>query len=689
MKKYIKVLSVLTVLTMFIGSVFAAENTLYKFVKNADGTYGYDQNSPVKLHNFTNEDVQIPTDFVDNKYQFRSVWIATIANLNIKNTTSEAGFKEEYNKILDLYDEWNMNAMIFQVSPLLDAFYPSQINPWSEFLVGESNGSNVVGKQGTDPGWDPLAWMVEETHKQGLEYHAWFNPYRVTNTKYSTASWQTRLGKTTAEIDLMSDQDLIAALNTAGILADDNYAVLHPDQVYRFDQKLYLDPGIPEVRQRVVDTITEVIENYDVDAIHFDDYFYPYRVGDLYFGTANEDRQTFEDYGLTNGYADTVDGIEKWRRDNVTALVEDVKAAITAENQENHRAVQFGISPFGIWEHQQNDPRGSNTPTSSSMSYSTSIYADTYKWVKEEIVDYINPQIYWSFDQGAAPYGELTKWWASVVEGTNVDLYIGHANYKHVNNGGWEAAWMNPEEIINQLKFNQMYPEITGSVFFSYNDLLKTEITASTEPKYQAKNDAIDLLKEHFGEYQTIIPRKKWLDAIAPEAPQEVTITEDNQIVWKDTSTNDSRYYVVYRIPKTNVKMDVDAKEAIKDPRNIVKKVWRDGDSQTFIDDIEDMENYTYIITALDAAHNESVPVVAQVENTPNPGPNPEPTPEPKPEPTPKPEQPKGTVSNNQNTTTKPKTGQNDNSVMYMALTTSSIVALFALKNYKKRKESN
>lgn len=659
MKKYIKFIIILTMFVSLMVPVLAEQNTLYKFVNKGNGTYGYDQTIPVKLHKFTSEGVEIPAELTTNKYQFRSAWIATIGNLNIKNTTSQDEFKTEYNQILDTYEEWNMNALIFQVRPLLDAFYPSQINPWSEFVTGQSNGSNIVGQQGIDPGWDPLAWMVEETHKRGLEYHAWFNPYRVTNTKYSTASWLTRLGKTKAEVDAMSNEELVAALNAVGILADNNYAVLNPGHVYRFEEKLYLDPGIPAVREHIIETIKEVITNYDVDAIHFDDYFYPYRVDNIYFGDAGEDRETFETFGT--GYPDTVEGIEAWRRDNVTALVAGVKAAIDEENQANHKAIQFGISPFGIWEHKEYNALGSNTPTSSSETYSKSIYADTYKWVKEEMIDYISPQIYWSFDQEAAPYGELAKWWSSVVEGTHVDLYIGHANYKHVNNGGWEAAWMNPEEVLNQLKFNQLYPQITGSIFFSYNDIIKSDLSVLTDPKYKAKNDAIDLLKEEYNKYQTIIPAKTWIDNIAPEAPTAVTRVTDNEISWCDSEDNDSRYYVVYRV-LTPSDGTVDVVQATSEPRNIVQKVWREGDTQSFIDNVDSAADYTYIVVALDAAHNESTPVIAQVEEVTEPTPTPEPKPELKPE-----------IKSTDKTTSNPKTGYNDWCEVYISLILLSV----------------
>lgn len=687
MKKYFSMLVLFVIVSSLMVPVFAAQSILFKFVYNAvEGTYGYDLETPVRLHNFTTEEVMIPDDFIDNKYQFRSAWVATIHNLHIRNTTSKEEFQGEYNKILDTYEDWNMNAMIFQIRPLLDAFYPSQFNPWSEFATGQLVGNSVVGQQGVDPGWDPLSWMVEETHKRGLEYHAWFNPYRVTNTRYGTVSWLARLGMSVEEVDALSNKELVLALNKVGILADNNYAVLNPEHVQRFDQKLFLDPAVPEVRQHVVDTIVEVIENYDVDAIHFDDYFYPYASNNRYFGELGEDRESFELYGLPNGYADTVEGIEAWRRDNVTALISDVGNAITAENQKNNRAIQFGISPFGIWEHNANDARGSFTPTGSSQTYSRSVFADTYKWVQEEMIDYISPQIYWSFDQGAAPYGELTRWWSSVVEDKNVDLYIGHANYKHIQNGAWEDAWMNPEEIVNQLKYNQLYPQVNGSIFFSYNDIVTSDLSLypGNEAVHQAKNQSINLLKEHYQQYHTVIPSKPWLNDTAPIAPMEVSKVNDNQITWKDSVDNISRYYLVYRVHTPNGET-IAIENVISNPRNIVARVWRDGETHYFEDNIENPEEYTYIITAFDAAHNESTPVIAREETiiAPSPETEFEPTPilVPKPEP--------NDILNPEPVTpihvNTPNTAYGDHAVLFVTLFGISVMILYLMKkSYKK-----
>lgn len=588
---------------LFPNTVLAENQQLYKYIKNPDGSYGYNQSSPVPLYNGSSELIQIPSEYQQPKNQFRSSWVATINNLNIAKPSSEADFKANYTKILSDFSDWNMNAMIFQVRPLLDAYYPSELNPWSEFLSGS---------QGADPGYDPLAWMVETTHQAGMEYHAWFNPYRVTNTKLSTQSILTKTGLTKEEILSLSIPEQITALHNAGILAATNYAVEHPENVLIFDEKLFLNPGIPAVRDYVVASIAEVVQNYDVDAIHFDDYFYPYRITvdgvNVLFGEKGEDDATFAEFGA--GYT----SIDDWRRDNITSLVEGIKQVIDVHNQQNQKAVQFGISPFGIWEHKANDNRGSNTPTGSSQSYSTSIYADTYKWIKEETLDYVIPQIYWSFDQSAAPYGELTKWWNDVAEGSKTQIYVGHANYKHISNGGWDASWMNPEEIPNQMRFNQTLPNISGSSLFSYNDISLSNVESlppDQQERHRAKNASIEQLKTTYFNLPALLPAKPWLTQGTLSAPTSVNKNIENPdapvLTWQDSETNPARYYVLYRGVGSAI-------ETVSNPASIVAKIWRTPGENTFsYTDTRLPQSGTaeeYYISAIDAAGNESDPTL-------------------------------------------------------------------------------
>lgn len=403
--------------------------------------------------------IEIPMYVKEQREQLRGVWVSTVYNLDFpsKKGLTELEYKQEYIKVLDNIENLNMNSVIFQVRPKLDAFYKSNINPWSEYLTGT---------QGVSPNWDPLEWMIQETHKRGLEFHAWFNPYRVT-----TGSEQ------------LSD------------LSPSNWAVKNPQYVFSFNGKLQLNPGEPEVIKHINDSVMEVVQNYDIDAVHFDDYFYPFKNGDNWYAAGEE--ATYNKYG--NGLSR-----DDWRRNNVDKLVQTVHDSIKSYNAENNKKVQFGISPFGIWGHKDLHPdgsiegTGSLTPRTSRASYDDQ-FADTRKWVKNNWIDYIVPQIYWTFDENAAAYGELVNWWADVVKDTKVNLYIGHANHKKGDINNKNLSWRNPEEISNQLKFNDLYDEIKGDIFFSYRYLL--ENTNNT-----INNEFIRILKENHFYYKSLCP---------------------------------------------------------------------------------------------------------------------------------------------------------------------------------------
>lgn len=612
------------VMTLGVASGAAAaptaeEDPLFKYVKDEAGSYGY-STEPVQTYPGSGEQVSIPTELVPENRRFSSAWVGTIGNLNFGKPAGPADFDAKYATVLDDFEAWNMNAVIFQVRPLLDAYYPSELNPWSEFLGGP---------QGTDPGYDPLQKMVDATHARGMEFHAWLNPYRVTNTKMSAPATLAALGLTAEEVRALSIPEYLAALNDAGILSDDNFAVQHPDWVLSFEEKLFLDPGQPEVQAYVAATVDEIVENYDVDAIHFDDYFYPYRITvdgqNVFFGAAGEDRATFEEFGLTAGYPDSAEGIEAWRRDNITSLIQQVDETIDAHNAAAGTAVQLGISPFGIWEHKALDPAGSNTPTSSSQTYSSAVFADTRGWVQDELVDYIVPQIYWSFDQAAAPYGELATWWSDVAADSRTQVYVGHALYKHVNNGGWEAAWMNPEEVPHQIRFNQKLDGIDGSVLFSYNDMQPSAIATlpvDQQPKHEAKNTAIDLLRSEAFASPTIVPAKPWLSDGAVTAPVDVRIDAD-RLTWRTGDAEEARQYAIYRGTGS-------AAEVAASPGTLVDTVWAGGGTD-FAYDLSSAADAgaspTWVVTALDAAAVESEAVSA-AETTPEPE-NPTPTVEP------------------------------------------------------------
>jgi len=368
---------------------------------------------------------------------FRAVWVSTVFNLDYPSSgTVDAGkLKAEAVKILDNIKSMGLNAVILQVRPAADALYKSDIFPWSRFLTGEA---------GTAPSdnFDPLEFWVDEAHKRGLELHAWINPYRVTK-KYASENPK-----------------------TANDLPDGHPVKEHPNWAVSYsDGDLYFDPGIPAVRQLIIDGAIEICKNYDVDGIHLDDYFYP--------GTDFEDDATFKKY--KGNYTSKDD----WRRSNVDALVKGLHDAIS----KSYPDVSFGISPFGIWANSSTISQGSNT--NGGESY-TQHYADTRKWVKLEWLDYIAPQLYWHIGHKLADYETLVKWWADVVKETDVDLYIGHAAYRVGNDA--EKAWDSYSQIISQLELNSSVENVRGSIFFRYSHLAASKSLYTAISDYYGKN---------------------------------------------------------------------------------------------------------------------------------------------------------------------------------------------------------
>lgn len=349
-----------------------------------------------------------------NQKEMRGVWVASVINIDwpSKKGLSIEQQKREYIQILNNVEKWNMNAVFVQIKPAGDALYPSKYAPWSEYLTGI---------QGQNPGYDPLKFMIEEAHKRGIEFHAWFNPYRLTMS--------------------------------GGIekLSSDNIGRKRPEWTAMYGGKLYLNPGIPEVNDYVVNSIMEVVKNYDIDGIHMDDYFYPYKIKG----------QEYPDSAQYRKYGSRFSTVSDWRRNNVNILVQKLHTSIKNQKKD----VSFGISPFGVWRNASTDPvRGSNTEA--GIQNYDDIYADVLYWMEKGWLDYVAPQIYWNQGFKVAEYNTLVKWWSKYAKETNTDLYIGQAAYK-------VKDWSNPNELVNQINFNRNYEEVKGSIFFSYKSLLE------------------------------------------------------------------------------------------------------------------------------------------------------------------------------------------------------------------------
>ncbi|MBQ1029263.1 family 10 glycosylhydrolase [Micromonospora sp. C97] len=502
------------------------------------------------------------TDPATPKRQFRAMWISSVVNIDWPSKASQtapdriAAQQAEYRELLDLAGRLNHNAVVVQVRPTADALWPSPYEPWSEYLTGV---------RGQDPGWDPLAFLVDESHKRNLEFHAWFNPYRVSMPAPGGAG-----------ADLAQ-------------LAPGHPAQQHPEWTFAYPpagvagSRLYYNPGIPEVREFVQTAMMDAVKRYDIDGVHFDDYFYPYPSGTYQV----PDDATFAAHN--RGFTDRAD----WRRDNINLLIQEMNGKIKAAKP----WVKFGVSPFGIWRNKTADPLGSDT--TGSQSYDI-ISADTRKWIKQEWIDYVVPQLYWYIGQyPAADYARLVPWWAETVRGTRVQLYIGQADYKS-GDPAYGSFWQNPRELSDHLTLNRSYPEVQGNVHFSAvqvraNRLGATDIYAA----------------EHYSR-PALVPAMPHLPArplLFPVVTKTTRQADGVRLTWRQPADGvgplgTATSYAIYRFDGTTLPVRC----ATADAANLVGTVRATaGASQSWVDtSAEPGRRYTYQLTALDRSANES-----------------------------------------------------------------------------------
>lgn len=366
-----------------------------------------------------------PDTIQEEDAELRGVWIASVINLDYPSCPglSEDMLRKEAAALLDSAAELGMNAVFFQVRPCSDALYPSALYPWSKYLTGVEG----VSAHGD---FDPLAFWINEAHKRGIKLHAWINPFRVTRGGTETAP----------RIDVKE-------------LSSNNPARLNPEWCVGYKGNLYFNPGIPEVVDYIIGGVGELLNNYALDGIHFDDYFYP--------GTDFDDMAEYERYG--SGF----ESIGDWRRENINMLIKKTNDLIKVTKPET----EFGVSPFAIWQNSSSTELGSETR--GLESYKT-YYCDTRRWVRNEWLDYIAPQIYWHIGNEAADYAKLIDWWAEVVKGTRVKLFVGHAGYRVLEAKPGEV-WYGADELLRQLELNRQYEEVAGSIHFRLGTYLQSD----------------------------------------------------------------------------------------------------------------------------------------------------------------------------------------------------------------------
>lgn len=430
-----------------------------------------------------------------DKREFRGVWIATVNNIDwpSSNDLSTEEQKKEILKLLDLYKNLNFNAIIFQIRPSADAFYNSKHEQWSGWLTGR-NGNKPK------PYYDPLAFIISETHKRGMEFHAWLNPYRaiVNYKEYQSNPLPLTYNK--------------------------------PEWFVNYGNNKYFNPGIPQVRAYTNKIVADIVQQYDIDAIHFDDYFYPYKIKDESF----PDSLSFQKYGGKFH----PNNIDDWRRENVNIIINELQTTIKSVKP----WVQFGISPFGVWRNKSDDINGSNTDA--GQTNYDDLYADILFWLKNGWLDYILPQVYWYIGFEKADYSEIVNWWANNNFHTN--LYIGHGLYR-LNRKKENRAWhkKKPTEIEKQLNLNKTIPQIQGSVYFSGKSFLKDPLKIN------------EILKNNYYQFPILPPSTNTKIKYIPEPVFDINISKLNsknqRLSWNSLSENKEKEaikFIVYHFDK-------------------------------------------------------------------------------------------------------------------------------------------
>ncbi len=471
--------------------------------------------------------------YVYPKRELRGVWIAAVGNIDWPSSNNETSARQikELKNIFSKLSDAGINTAFFQVRTECDALYDSPYEPWSYWLTGEQG-------KAPNPFYDPLKVAVAEAHSRGIEIQAWLNPLRV----------------------MKKDDDFKVANN--------NIMKTHPGWILEFGRYKMLNPGIPDVRHYIAKIVGDIVRRYNVDGIHFDDYFYPYTPK-----IKKQDYKTFLKYN--NGIKDIGD----WRRNNINEMIAEVHDTIDAVSGR----LKFGISPFGIIENKYAGTKGFE-------AYNV-LYCDPLTWIKEKSIDYLVPQLYWELGHSGADYRDLLLWWASISNG--VQLYIGNYSTRMAA-PGYKG---DPRELEKQLKMNRQIIRVDGTVYFSAKSIVNN---------YSGFSDS---LKAYF-KYPSLIPAMLKKDSVKPLPPENFTSENTNGSIllkWnkpKTATDGDTAFlFVIYRFREfENIELN--------DPTHILKIVpgnifsTADNDVQT------GTGRFIYAVTSVDNSGNESKPSV-------------------------------------------------------------------------------
>lgn len=462
------------------------------------------------------------------KHEFRGAWVQTVGQSRYRQMNS-AAMKHYLTDMVRQFDEAGINAVIFQIRPEADAFYLSELEPWSRFLTG------TQGVAPDDPTFDPLAFLIDECHKRGMELHAWLNPYRV----------KTHVNNN---------------------LAPDHIYWRNPERFVQYGTQLFFDPGLPENRGFICEVVRDIVTRYEVDAIHMDDYFYPYPIA----GESFPDERSFNMYAAAQGFTQSQRG--DWRRNNVNLLIQQIKLTIASTKP----WVRFGISPFGIYRNKRSHPEGSNT---NGLQNYDDLYADIKLWVEKGWIDYNLPQLYWERGHAAADYTTLLHWWNE--HNFEQPLYIGQDLKRSIDR----------DELDIKIRQTRSLPNVHGnSYWYGYQILENFEGVAST-------------MKSDLHKDPALIPAYTHMHDGRPDRIRKLTnvFTEDMHfLAWdyqqQPHNPEAAKRFVVYRFAQGQ-KVDITRADNIVGitPDNFFVLPYEGGSSR-----------YTYVVTALDAFWNES-----------------------------------------------------------------------------------
>ena len=471
------------------------------------------------------------------KREFRGAWIHVIGQTQYQNMSSQE-MKRYFVSLLDSLQALHVNAIIFQVRPAADAFYYSELEPWSRYLTG------TQGKA-PDGNFDPMAFVIQEAHKRVMEFHAWLNPYRVTASE-------------------------------ADVLCPTHLYHQHPERFFKYGKQLFFDPGLPENRNWICKVVKDIVKRYDVDAIHLDDYFYPYPIA----GERIPDGNSFRKYGPQQGFSS--DQIDDWRRDNVNLLVEQIKYTIILTKP----WVRFGISPFGIYRNKRSTSDGSGSNTTGLQNYDD-LYADVLLWMKKGWIDYCIPQIYWEIGNSAADYETLIYWWNT--QRKVGQLYIGQDVERTMKAPDKEYPRKN--QLPRKMQLERMLSEIDGNCWWPAYSLVKNS------------GGIADSLRNHYQAYPSLIPAYTYLHKKTPKDVKSLKAQwapNGYYLHWKQNGDprdpEKAQYYVIYRFSKGE-------KTQLDNPTKIVALT---KNTSFLLPYIKGKMKYKYVVTSVDRFHNET-----------------------------------------------------------------------------------